>query len=385
MKVWTRNVLAPAATLLTGVMLAACGASPTDTGGGKPASSGSGNNDLQAVYKAVEGLSGQQRVDKLTQLAKDAGGTVGFYHSGDLKPEAQAFEKATGLKVNDFQATSERVMERVSQEQKANQQGSDVVLGGAADMKHLGDQGGLDDLKSPVTDYVGADYKSGHDVSPIAIMDMPTYNTEQVSADKLPKTWEDLFRNPPGRLGIEITDSPWYETIIRKYFMQQKGMSEADAINLVNNAYRGAQQIDGHTLVANLLASGQMAYVANVYAHYVPGLVKSGAPISYDNLSPTMPPFVETLTAGITKGGKNPAGGLLLLEWLMGPDGQKVIAGQGYVPTSNQYQGGQTLLQKYPNAIVQDLYLTDTDQDNKYWDDKFQALLQFIGGKPASK
>lgn len=384
MKVPTKSLRSAAVLIAAGAVVAGCGASPTDkassNGGGA-----SGGSDLQSVYSAVNGLTGTQRYDKLLQMAKDAGGSIGFYHSGDMTPEVQAFEQATGLKVRDFQATSERVMERVTQEQQASRQASDVVLGGSNDMKNLNDSGGLAQLNTPAFADVGADFKAAYDVSPIAIMEMPTYNTDKVSGNKIPKSWEDLFQNPPGRLGIEITDQEWYEALIRKYFMQQKGMSEQAAINLVTKGYQGAQQVDGHTLVANLLASGQYAYVPNLYAQYVGKLQKSGAPISYDHLAPGMPPFVVSLSAGLTKGGKNPAGGLLLIEWLMGPDGQKVIAGQHYVPTSNQYKGGKTLLQQYPNAVVQNLYLTDTPQQTADWKAKFQTLLQSIGGKPASQ
>jgi iron(III) transport system substrate-binding protein len=383
MKVPTKSLRSAAVLLAAGAVIAGCGASPTDKGSTSGASA-SGGSDLQSVYSAVNGLTGTARYNKLLQLAKDAGGSIGFYHSGDMTKEVAAFEQATGLKVNDFQATSERVMERVTQEEQAGRQGSDVVLGGQNDMKNLNDQGGLETLNTPAFSDVGADFKSKYDISPIAIMEMPTYNTDKVSASKLPKSWEGLFQNPPGRLGIEITDQDFYETLIRKYFMQQKGMSEQAAINLVTKGYQGAQQVDGHTLVANLLASGQYAYVPNLYAQYVGKLQKSGAPISYDHLAPGMPPFVVNLTAGLTKGGKNPAGGLLLIEWLMGPDGQKVIADQHYVPTSKEYKG-QTLLEQYPNAIVQNFYLTDTPQQAADWKAKFQALLQSIGGKPASQ
>ena len=384
MKVRTRSLRGAAALLAVGVVVAACGSSPTDSGGAKAASGGSSGGDLQSVYKAVDQLTGQERYDKLLKMAKDAGGTVGWYHSGDMKPEVEAFEQATGLKVNDFQATSERVAERVVQEKKAGQQGSDVVLGGTSDIVALDKEGGLADLTSPVLDYVDDGYKNDFSVSPIAIMEMPTYNTQKIQVGQLPRTWEDFFSHPPGRIGIEITDWEWYESIVRKYFEKQKGMTEQQAIDLITNGLKGAQQVDGHTLVANLLASGQYAYVPDMFAHYLPGLAKSGAPISYDHLSPDMPPFVVTLNIGLTKGGKNPAGGLLLIEWLMGKDGQKVVADQNYVPTSSQYDG-QTLVKQYPNAILQDLYLTDTPEDQKAWQAKFDQLLQSIGGTPISK
>ncbi|MBO0788946.1 MAG: hypothetical protein J2P33_23050, partial [Actinobacteria bacterium] len=90
MKVRTINLRAAAAMLALGALVAGCGAAPTDSGGAGGGKSG----DLQAVYKAVSGLAGKQRYDKLLALAKKVnGGTVGFYHPGDQKPEVEAFEK----------------------------------------------------------------------------------------------------------------------------------------------------------------------------------------------------------------------------------------------------------------------------------------------------
>lgn len=385
MKVRTTRLRAAAALLSIGAVVAACGSSPTDSKTNDKAASASGGDALSAVYQAVDGLTGQKRYDKLLQMAKDAGGQIGWYHSGDMTTEVAAFEKTTGLKVNDFQATSERVAERVVQENKANQQGSDMVLGGASDLQALEKEGGLaEHLQTPTFDYVVKDYKNDFSVDPLAIMEMPTYNTDKVQVSQLPKTWMDYFQNPPARIGIEITDWEWFETMVRKYLMTKQHMTEQQAIDLITKGLKGAQQVDGHTLVANLLASGQYGYVSNLYAQYVPKLQKAGAPVSFDHLSKDMPPFVTALSMALTKGGPNPAGGLLLLEWMMGPEGQKVIDAQGYVPVSNKFDG-DTLLEQYPDAIQMNLYLTDTPADKQAWQKKFDTLLQSIGGTPISK
>lgn len=380
----TSRLRAAAALVGIGAVVAACGSSPTDSAGGSGSGSSSGATDFASVLAAVQGLSGQERQDKLVQMAKDAGGQIGFYHAGNLASEVKAFTKATGIKVNDFQATAERVAEKITQEKQAGQQASDVYIGNISDAITLGKQGALADLNSPALKGVPDNLKGDSWVSPYLLMEMPSYNTDAISKDQLPKSWEDLFAHPPGRMGIEITDWDWYETLIRKYFMAQKGMSEQDAINLVNRGFRGATQVDGHTLVANLLASGQFDYAPNAFSHYFKDLQAAGAPITWDGLAPDMPPVATPLAMGLTEGDPNPAGGLALFEWLLSKDGQQAIFDTGYTPTSTAFEG-DTLLKDYPATLINNLAVTDSPDDIAGWKAKFDALLKSIGGTAVSK
>lgn len=369
-----------AAGAVVAVVLAACGSSPTDSsnGGGTGTQGGSsGSSSLDAVYSAVKGLTGQARYNKLLALAKKEGGQIGFYHSGDMTDEVAAFEKQTGLKVADYQSTSERVAERVNDENKAGRQGSDVVMGGSADMVALRDEGGIAPLQSPVTGYNKPDFESKDLVDPIAIMMLPTFNSNGMSSSDVPKNWTDFFQHFAKRKAVELTDWEWMATLVKKYFEPQ-GMSESDAIALITNGLKGATAVDGHTLVAQLLASGQYDFVPNLYAHYIPGLVKDGAPLSNDGVSKQLPPMLITLFIGLTAGAPHPAGGLLLLEWMMSKEGQQVVYNQGYIPPSSTFTG-QTLWTKYPYALVStEWQASQADQQKwqKAWDNVMKGAGQ---------
>jgi iron(III) transport system substrate-binding protein len=368
-----------AAVVCATVVLVGCGASPTDTAPG----AGASGDPLAAVYAAVKGKTGQERFDTLLGLAREEAksGPVGFYHSGTFRAEVDAFQKLTGLKVGDFEATSERVAARVVSEHQANRPGSAVVLGGGDDMTNLYRAGGLAELETPMRDTVSKEYQAPSWISPIGIMEMPTYNSEQIPRTQLPRTWEDLFTSFSGRIGIELTDWSWYAALVQRYFVAQKGMTEEAAIQLVTKGMHGASTVDGHTLTANLLASGQYGYVPNAFAHYVPPLAAAGAPITYDGLSPTMPPFFVVLGAGITKATPQPASALLLLEFLLSEQGQTIIAGRNYVPTSSTFKG-QTLLEKYPNAITDAVVVPpggDVTKVQNEWKAKFDELLRQAG------
>jgi iron(III) transport system substrate-binding protein len=383
MHVKARRARIAVALLCVGTLAAGCGSSPTDAAKGSGAANGSVAS-LNAVYAALNGLTGNARYQKLLELAKAEGGTVTFYHSGDMTADNKAFTAKTGLKVDDFQATSERVAERVSQENKAGHAGSDVVIGAATDMVALQAQGGIAKLDTPATDSVAKDFKSVDLVSPIVIMETASYNTNTVKRSELPKSWEDYFSTFSKRKAIELTDWEWYWGVVTKYFVAQKHMTEDQAIELITTGMKGASAVDGHSLAANLLASGQYDSVPNIFSEEYAPLVKKGAPVSYMGINSDLPPTAVIEFMGLTAGAKHPASGLLYTEWLLSTDGQSVVASTDYVPTADTYRGAPTLLQQFPYALIDDAYgLPQATQDK--WKTSFDALLQAAGTKKIAK
>jgi iron(III) transport system substrate-binding protein len=379
----TRTV---APLLSVGLLIAACGSSPTDTesDGGKAGDCSKGHSP-QEVYDATKGQSGEEYASTLAKLAKDEQQPFGFYHSGTFTEEIEAFQKKyDGLKVGDFDATSERVMERVRSEKKAGRVGSATVLGGDEDLEALNLEGGLAKLEAPSREFLTEDQQGDTWVSPVGIMAMPSYNSKSLSKDELPKSWEDFFTNFKGEVGIEITDWPWFSAVVTRYLMGEKGMSEKDAIAMVTKGLHNAQTVDGHTLVASLLASKQYDYVPNVYAHYIPGLQADGAPVEYQDLPADMPPTYLQLGIGLTEGTCQAASGLLFIDFLMSKEGQDIIASRNYIAPSSTYEG-ETLLDKYPNAMPDGPVVKDgqTQQEaNDEWAQKYDEVLRTIGGKP---
>jgi iron(III) transport system substrate-binding protein len=383
------------ASLLTaGLVLAACGSAPTDTpaagggGDGADAAACEDGNSPQEAYAAVEGQTGDERYETLLALAKEESAPFGYYHSGTFTAEIEAFQEKTGLEVGDFEATSERVMERARAEQEAGRVNSAVILGGDEDMQALYAAGGLADLETTARELVGEEQQAEAWVSPVVIMMMPAYNTKAVNPADAPETWEEFFTEFDGRVGIEITDWKWYAALVQQYFMEQQGMTEEEAIALITQGLQGAQTVDGHTLTASLLASEQYDYVPNVFAHYIPGLQEEGAPVTYDNLSPDMPPVYLQLGVGLTEGTCQAASGLLFLEFLMSSEGQEIIASRDYVAPATSYEG-ESLLEQYPNAMPGEPVARDGQspaEANQEWIAKYDELLRAIGGsEPISK
>src|SRR5665811_2458860 len=84
---------------------------------------------------------------------------------------------------------------------------------------------------------------------------------------------------------------------------------------MIVEAVAGAQIVNGHTLGAQLLASGEYRVASSLYLYRVRTLIEEGAPIAWE-------PAVEPLIARVTGLGMHhrtpcPASALLLTEYML--------------------------------------------------------------------
>src|SRR5882762_3602764 len=100
------------------------------------------------------------------------------------------------------------------------------------------------------------------------------YNTNLVKKEELPKSYED-FLDPKwkGRLGIEAEDVDWFAMVIKE-IGEDKGLTLFRAIVARN----GLSVRRGHTLLAGLVASGEVPFALTVYNHNAEKLKQRGAP-----------------------------------------------------------------------------------------------------------
>jgi iron(III) transport system substrate-binding protein len=383
-RVWREG----AVVVCVAISLAACGASPTDTTNSS-ANGGGSSDDLGfgSVYAAVKDLTGEARQQKLIELAKAEGGEVSAYHSGDLTPEFADFTAKTGIKVKDFQTTNEQVNQRVLQEAQAGHPGSDVLDSNAGGLTILNDAKAIAPLQTPNLAQINPQYTGITEPNQIplyGIMKMPAYHTGQVKAADLPQSWDELFQSYNGNVGIEQTDWSWYATLVTKWFVAKKGMSESDAIKLITNGLKGVTAVNGHPLEAQLLASGQYGLALTFYGQFMPALQAKKAPIAFYPNNDQMPPLLTIANnAALTAHAPHPAAALLLVEYLTGVDGQKQFANQGYIPAIKDFPG-DTLLKQYPNPLIDDAPAQPQAYEQK-WEDAFDTLLQSVGGKKIDK
>jgi iron(III) transport system substrate-binding protein len=187
------------------------------------------------------------------------------------------------------------------------------------------------------------------------------YNTMLVKPAQAPKTYEDLL-NPKwkGKLGIEGTDSNWFMTLVG-------ALGEAKGIKLFQDivAKNGISVRRGHSLLSNLVASGEVAIALTPYYHEVEPLKKAGAPVTQLYLSPVV---AMPSAAAITKKAPHPYAAMLFLDFVL-TDGQKIWAGRDTVPANMKYQ-------HLPKGIT--LTMIDIPKyidESAKWDKIFKAVL----------
>src|SRR4029078_7497607 len=110
------------------------------------------------------------------------------------------------------------------------------------------------------------------------------YNTGLVKKEDLPKTWEDLA-NPKwkGKLGIEQEDADW----LQGEFAQ---VGEARATSVFKDivATNGISVRKGHTLLTQLVVSGEIPLALTVYNYKAEQLKKKRAPIEWFTIGPAI-------------------------------------------------------------------------------------------------
>lgn len=364
--------------LLVPALLAACSSPPTTDAGSSASKPARGKEGLDAVYAALKGLDLQARRQKLIELAKKEGGSLTIYaatNPTDLKADADAFEASTGIKVRTYSNSSD-VVARVKQESQANASGADIAYDATPNMALLEQDNLLLPLSSPLADQLTSFARdpNGKWLAADAYLYMVAWNTKLVGAGKAPTTYEDIFRNHQGQIGIDSRDWPWFATLVEDYFVAKKGMTEQAAIDLVRQGVRGATIVTDHTLGAQLMAAGKFGVYAVMYYHYLERF--PGAPIGWE---PAVQPFIAGRAGlGIVSNTDNPAGALLLTEWFLS-DGQKVLLDQNRLPLNTQYQPKE-LSQIETIPLRDDLSLDPAAE--KKWNGIWTSIVESAGTKP---
>ena len=242
---------------------------------------------------------------------------------------SSAFERRYGVKVKTWRAGSENVLRRAVTEGRARRHEVDVIETNGPELELLMRENLLQPLHSPhLRDLIAqALQPHGMWVGSRINMFVHAYNTRLVSRDELPRTYADLAHPRwKGRLGIEADDEDWFMMAVRE-MGEERGLGVFREIARNN----GFSVRKGHTLLAGLVASGEVPFALTVYSHGAEKLKEKGAPVEWFAIEPAIG---RANGVAIARAAPRPHAAALFVDFLLSPQGQAILDKGGYVPAN---------------------------------------------------
>jgi iron(III) transport system substrate-binding protein len=293
-------------------------------------------------------------------------GQVLIYTSLNLKdsvPITEAFEKKYPVKTQLWRSSSEKVLQRAITEARAGRFACDIVETNGPEMEAAYREQLLQEFFSPHFDDLPAAAFPKHRQWIADRFNFFTiaYNTNLVKTDEVPNTYEDLVHPRfTGRVGLEASDTDWFAAMV-KAMGEQKGLAFFRKL-----AGAKPQMRTGHTLMAELVASGEIPLAATIYNHNAERLVVKGAPIRWKALKPT---FGRPNAIGVARRAPHPHAALLFADFMLSREGQTLLKERNRVPSSRAVD---THLNKFPFEMIDPaITLDEADKWEKLWSELF--------------
>ena len=309
--------------------------------------------------------NGADRDQRLIAKAREQG-TLTFYTSmatTESGPLAQAFEKKYGVKVQLWRALSENVLQRALTEARGGRRSMDVVETNAPEVEALAREQVVGQFDSPYLADLPAWAIPPHRrwFSDRANLWVVGYNTGKVKREELPATLEG-FLDPKwkNRLSIEATDSDWMYGVVNF-------MGEARGLDFFRKlAALKPEMRKGHILVAQLVAAGELSVCLTIYSGNANSIKAKGGPIDWVAVEPLVG---RPQAVAVAKNAPHPHAALLFADFLLSPEGQKLLGDMGRVPSSRTQK---TLLDRHKYVMIDPIKWADqAPKWEKVWTELF--------------
>ena len=325
------------------------------------------------VRKSVQGLGAAERERVLTKMAR-AEGQLDLYTSleSDLaEAMADAFHERFGVPVALFRGSSEDVAGRVLEEERAGRTRGDVAEASGLAMELLSDQGALAAWEPTGSARLPREARFGDWTAARTNRYVLAWNTDRVADSERPRSWIDLAdRRWRGRVVMEVSDADFARTLI-EYWVAE-GASRKEANDRFAAIASNARFVDGHTLQAELLATGEFDVAAAAYAYLVDESAREGAPVAW---RPAVEPTVTRPNGpGILVGARHPAAAALFVDWFTG-NGQRELRRLGLEPVRRDLTGDLNIVSA---PIDIDAFLAEQEE----LQDRFDRFVQLGGEGP---
>lgn len=316
-----------------------------------------------AVAASYQGADRQQR---LIEGAKKEGELLVYTSApvDDMAAVTAAFEKKYGVRVKVWRAGSENVLQRAVTEGKAGRFDADIIETNGPELETLHREKMLQKVESPyLADLIPqAILPHGEWVSTRINIFTAIYNTKLLKKEDLPKSYHDLL-NPKwkGKLGIEAEDADWFAGEIAD-------LGEGPGLKLFRDivSTNGVSVRKGHTLLTNLVVSGEVPLALTAYNYKAEQLKNKGAPIDWFVLGKHA--MARPNGIGVMLRAPHPNAAVLFFDFCL-TEAQEILMKRDFVPTNKKLA---TSLTKIPLKFVDVKVLLD---DGGKWAKLYQDVF----------
>jgi iron(III) transport system substrate-binding protein len=326
-----------------------------------PAGAQDRERDNARIYR----YQGADRGARLVERAKSEGSVTLFTSMQlvDSRPLTEAFEKKYGIKVSLWRASGEKVAQRVITEARGARHEVDVVETDGAQMEILHREKQLAPFFSASTKDIPASLLPAHGnyVPTRLSLYVVAYNTQRVAPHEVPASYEDLLKPRwAGRLGIEAADVAWFAAVA-------KAMGETEGVAFFRKLAATKPSLrTGHTLMAELVAAGEIEIAVDAHVQGVARLKDKGAPIEWKALQPA---FGQPSSVGVAHRAPHPHAALLFTDFILSQEGQEIIKARNRVPSSRTVDSP---LNKFRYELIDPaIALDEWDKWSRLWSSLF--------------
>src|SRR5262245_24340117 len=257
-------------------------------------------------------------------------GRLVLYTGMDVEEASQYTKEFTKkypfIKTEVFRSSGEKVQARFLIEHRANVHNADVFQTSIVQVYQLKNAGLLAKyISEESAAYPEFKDPLGYWTAFYLIPYVIGYNTKLVPAKDAPTSYEDLL-NPKwkNQIGLETEEYQWFYHLVQ-VLGREKGLDYMKRL-----AGQTLQMRKGHTLLAQLVAAGEMALAVVVYSNRVERMRMTGAPIDWVRFKG---PTITAINAiSIPEKAPHPNAAKLFVDFVLSKEGQNLLRGLRRIP-----------------------------------------------------
>jgi iron(III) transport system substrate-binding protein len=263
------------------------------------------------------------------------------------------------LEVNINRGEGERLLTKILQETRARKSLVDVMQSPAFYLHALRKRGILGEYATAEDRFFPRGFKeekywTATYYNPYVVL----YNTKLVSAQNLPKRYDDLL-NPfwKNKMILEKDKIDWF-TAMLQILGREKGVKYMRDLSKQNPMLR-----IGQTLITQLVAAGEAALQINANAVTVNRLKQKGAPIDW--VAPGSLPGLM-VGVGLISQAPHPAAARLFVDFLLSREGQQIYQNAGRLVARSDLPQDESMKVRGAQIIpVDPAWAENFDEDSK--------------------